>query len=183
MQEEPDQLLARHGDGALAARGVGAHPQQHLVLAQRHQALVADGRAVRVAAPRCAAGRLRSARSCRSCCCAGWSSHRACPLRSGSQVVADFGPQGTLDQRLLERHRRGIYRLPAHRSGYGLINELLGDRRQRRRLGRDGRPGFRPRGRASHRRTHHRSVGRRQPLLAQNRVRAQDHRLVDHLAV
>ena len=52
-----------------------------------------------------------------------------------AQVMRQLGTQGTLDQRLLERHRGGIDRLRAHRPGHELVNEFLGDRRHRRRSG------------------------------------------------
>jgi hypothetical protein len=49
LQEAGDEALAVDADRALAARVVGAHPQEHLAALDAHQALVADGRAVRVA--------------------------------------------------------------------------------------------------------------------------------------
>ncbi len=49
LQQPADELLARHGDGALGAGVVSAHAQQHLVAGDGYQALVADGRAVGVA--------------------------------------------------------------------------------------------------------------------------------------
>ena len=58
--------------------------------------------------------------------------------RRVAQVVAELGAQRALDQRLLERQRRGVDRLGAHRAGHELVNELLRDRRQRRHGGLDG---------------------------------------------
>jgi hypothetical protein len=50
-----------------------------------------------------------------------------------AQVMAELGAQRPLDQRLLESHRGGIDRLGAHGAAHELVNEFLGDRRQRRR--------------------------------------------------
>ena len=49
-----------------------------------------------------------------------------------AQVVGELGPQRALDQRLLERHRRGLHRLCAHRALHELVNQLFGDLRQYR---------------------------------------------------
>jgi len=57
-----------------------------------------------------------------------------------AQVVAHFGTQGALDQRLLEGRRRLLHRLGAHRSLDELVEQLRRDLGQHRRL--RGRVGF-----------------------------------------
>lgn len=52
---------------------------------------------------------------------AGLSASWACPR---------FGPQGALDQRLLEGHRGGIERFRRHRTGDQLANQSLRNARQ-----------------------------------------------------
>jgi hypothetical protein len=47
--------------------------------------------------------------------------------RAVAQVMAQFGSQRTLDQRLLEGHRGGIHRLGAHRATDKLVNAALSE--------------------------------------------------------
>jgi hypothetical protein len=56
-----------------------------------------------------------------------------------AEVMAELGAQGTLDQCLLERHRRGVDGLAGHRPTHELVKQFLGDLRQRRGLRRDRR--------------------------------------------
>jgi hypothetical protein len=49
-----------------------------------------------------------------------------------AQVVRQFGAQRPLDQRLLERHRRGLHRLRRHRPSHKLVDQLLRNSRQLR---------------------------------------------------
>ncbi|CFU00855.1 Uncharacterised protein [Burkholderia pseudomallei] len=60
--------------------------------------------------------------------------HLVRPLSTGrvAQVMAQFGSQRSLDQRLFERHRCRLDRFRAHRAGYELLYQLFRNRRQRR---------------------------------------------------